>query len=83
MLAASQRPAAAGQPVKLKDAAGNTLWSKRFGGTGSDGGHSVGVDSAGKVLVTGRFQGTIDFGGGALTSADIQAFDTFLAKFAP
>ena len=65
--------------VAKYDAAGNHLWSKRFGGTNYDYGYSVAVDSAGKVLVTGYFSGTADFGGGGLTSAG--QFDIFVAKY--
>jgi hypothetical protein len=60
------------------DAAGNHLWSKRFGAWGYDYGYSVSADSTGNVFVTGRFQGTVDFGGGGLTAL---AGDMFLAKF--
>ena len=55
------------------------LWSKRLGSTGEDTGHAVAVDSNGNVVVTGFFQGTVDFGGGGLTSAG--DLDSFVAKF--
>jgi hypothetical protein len=59
---------------------GAHLWSERFG----DGGHqyadAVAVDASGNVIVTGSFYGTVDFGGGALTSAGGE--DIFIAKFA-
>jgi len=58
---------------------GSHLWSKRFGSTGEDSGHGVAVDSSGNVVVTGFFQGTVDFGGGGLTSAG--ELDIFVAKF--
>jgi hypothetical protein len=57
---------------------GSHLWSKRFGSTGGDVGNFVTVDSGGNVLVTGYFQGAVDFGGGALTSAGKN--DIFLTK---
>jgi chitodextrinase len=59
--------------------AGVYAWSKRFGGTGTDRGYGVAVDSTGNVLVTGYFSGTVDFGGGPLTSAGNA--DIFVAKF--
>jgi hypothetical protein len=62
-------------------AAGTHLWSKRFGGTGSDIGYAVALDSGGNVLLTGKFQGTADFGGGALTSAGDD--DIVVAKYDP
>jgi hypothetical protein len=56
------------------------LWSKSFGGINSDLGYSVSVDSSGNVYITGYFgSSTIDFGGGALTSAGGE--DIFLAMF--
>ncbi len=55
--------------VKLASATGAVLWAKRFGGTGDDIGFAVAVDAAKNIYVTGRFQGTVDFGGGPLTVA--------------
>ena len=39
------------------------------------------VDGSGNVLVTGTFEGTVDFGGGPLTSTGVS--DIFLAKYDP
>jgi hypothetical protein len=58
---------------------GTHLWSRRFGGTSFDQGLGVAVDGSGNVLVTGVFEGTVDFGGGPLTSAGI--IDIFVAKY--
>lgn len=58
---------------------GEHLWSKRFG-DGSNQfryGHALAVDAAGEIVVAGEFQGTIDFGGGALIAKNT---DTFLAR---
>jgi hypothetical protein len=55
------------------------LWSQRFGGTGDDSGRVVAVDGTGNVLVTGTFTGTVNFGGGDLTSAG--GYDIFVAKY--
>jgi uncharacterized protein (AIM24 family) len=60
-------------------ASGVHLWSKRFGSTSTDDGDGVAVDSNGNVIVTGTFKGTVDFGGGGLTSAG--GCDIFLAKY--
>lgn len=54
-------------------------WSAAFGNDSGQAGIDVAVDSTGNVLVTGYFEGTIDFGGGPLASAG-QA-DIFVAKF--
>lgn len=62
------------------DADGNHIWSKRFGDAGIQNGTSVAADDAGNVLVTGNFQGTVDLGGGPLTSVP-GSLDIFLVKF--
>ncbi|UCF06867.1 MAG: hypothetical protein JSV33_07555, partial [bacterium] len=61
------------------DADGNHLWSKRFGDTSQQQGHSVACDGSGNVVVTGHFVGSVDFGGRALMSAG--GADIFLARF--
>ncbi len=61
------------------DAEGNHQWSKRFGGPGDQIATSVAVDGENAALVAGVFSGSIDFGGGAITSKG--GFDVFLAKF--
>ncbi|APR81654.1 Hypothetical protein A7982_07003 [Minicystis rosea] len=63
------------------DASGSHSWSARFGDAAAEqAASSVAVDSAGNVLVAGVFSGTIDFGGGPLTSS---GKDVFLAKLSP
>ena len=59
-------------------AGGAHLWSQRFGGFSSETGLAVTADSAGNVVVGGHFSGTVDFGGGPLTSAG--GTDVFLIK---
>ncbi len=64
--------------------AGQILWSKLFGGSGSDVANAVAVDSADNIILTGThgFFGTgANFGGGALPTYGQQ--DVFLAKLAP
>jgi hypothetical protein len=58
---------------------GAHLWSKKFGSSGDDVGYGVAVDSAGDVILSGKFQNTVNFGGANLTSAG--GDDIFLAKF--
>ncbi len=79
--------AAAGAPgttdiflVKL-DAAGNHIWSEAFGDDGDQLGLGVATDAGGNVIVTGRFDDSLDFGGGALTS--VQGSDAFVAELDP
>src|SRR4028118_1299421 len=43
-------------------------WSERFGGGSYQDAQGVAVDSLDRVLVTGSFQGNVNFGGGALTA---------------
>jgi hypothetical protein len=65
--------------VAKLDGAGNHLWSRRFGDSLNQVGADVKVDASGDIYVTGWFEGTVDFGGGALTSAG--GYDVFIAKF--
>lgn len=62
---------------------GSHLWSQRFGGAKGASANGVATDSSGNVVVTGEFEGTIDFGGGTLTShgSAFGAGDVFVAKF--
>jgi hypothetical protein len=53
--------------AKLTAAGGHT-WSKSFGDSFDDNAIDVAVDAQGDVVVVGEFVGTIDFGGGPLTS---------------
>lgn len=66
--------------VKL-DPTGAHVWSKCFGDSSSQSGPSIATDSDGNIVVTGTFLGTVDFGGGALSSAGIN--DAFVAKLDP
>jgi len=48
---------------------GNWQWAERAGGTDADVGEGVAVDSSGNTYLTGRFQGTADFGSNNLDSS--------------
>jgi hypothetical protein len=64
------------------DASGNYVWAKRMGGTSTDVGMSLALDSTGNVLLTGYFKGVANFnpaGTANLTSAG--GNDIFLAKY--
>ncbi|MCK6590533.1 MAG: SBBP repeat-containing protein, partial [Polyangiaceae bacterium] len=63
----------------MTDACGLFGWSLSFGDATEQDGHDIAADSAGNVYITGGFQGTIDLGGGPLTSAG--GMDLFIAKF--
>ncbi|HKW13024.1 MAG TPA: SBBP repeat-containing protein, partial [Candidatus Krumholzibacteria bacterium] len=62
------------------DANGAHLWSKRFGGPGSDVASGVAVDGSGNIFVTGSFHGAVNFGGGNVVSPGGNA-SMFLAKY--
>lgn len=72
-----------GAPVDCDDdkTDGPLQWAQKFGEAAGQYVHATAVDGAGNLLVAGSFAGTVDFGGGALTSAG--ANDAFVAKFDP
>src|SRR5262249_23092536 len=59
---------------------GEYIWSQRFGGASADVGQVVTTDRTGNMFVAGFFTGTVNFGGGSITSSGT---DIFLAKFSP
>ena len=65
------------------DRDGDHIWSQRFGGTGADVSRAVVVEGfpITDVIVTGSFEGTVNFGGSDLTSAG--GSDVFTARFSP
>ncbi|HEX9148549.1 MAG TPA: hypothetical protein VF958_05230, partial [Thermoanaerobaculia bacterium] len=58
---------------------GAPVWSRRFGGTGTDRALGIGADGSNNLVLTGYFCATVDFGGGPLTSAGLA--DAFLVKY--
>jgi hypothetical protein len=65
------------------DAAGDHVWSRRFGGpSASVEVKAAGVDGAGNLIVAGLFTGTIDFGGASLTATWFTT-NMFVVKFHP
>jgi hypothetical protein len=61
--------------------AGSHQWSASFGDfRDTDVGRGVTVDKWGNILATGRFAGTVDFGGGPLTSPGSNT-NVYVAKF--
>ncbi len=65
--------------VAKLDGDGGHLWSKRFGSAGDQRVEGAGIAGDGRVLIGGSFDGTIDFGGGVLTSG--AGKDAFIAVF--
>ncbi|MDD3633051.1 MAG: SBBP repeat-containing protein [Candidatus Cloacimonetes bacterium] len=64
--------------VAKLDSSGNWLWAKKAGGTYSDEGWGIAIDSSGNSYVTGYFEGTASFGTTTLTSSE--DIDIFIAK---
>ena len=60
------------------DATGRHVFSRREGDGSNQTGLAVAVDGAGNMLLTGRFDGAVDFGGGPLAS--VGSLDIFLVK---
>ena len=69
--------------VKFGGADGRHIWSHSFGGSGpnwdSARAYSVAASKSGDLVITGYFNGTLDFGGGPLISKSNN--DIFVAKF--
>jgi Beta-propeller repeat len=63
------------------DSTGAFLWAKAFGNNLAQNGFDIAFAPNGDVVFTGSFTGTINFGGGALTSAG--ATDLFVARLDP
>jgi hypothetical protein len=64
--------------VTKLDPSGKHIWSKRFGGIGDQKAGHIAVDASGAILVTGTFDGTVDFGSGPLNS--MGNGDVFIVK---
>jgi hypothetical protein len=62
------------------DAAGDHLWSQRYGGSGTDFGWSVTVGADGDLLLSGSYEQVLDLGDVTLTT---EARGAFLAKLDP
>ena len=69
--------------AEFAGADGDHVWSEGFGGSGYEGGLSIAFDERdGSLVTTGYFQGSLDFGGGLLSSAS-GSVDVCLVKLAP
>lgn len=68
--------------VQKIDSSGNLLWVKTFGGSLSDSGESIYVDSFNNVYVTGYFQDIVDFdsGVGTMNESSNGQLDAFIQK---
>lgn len=68
--------------VAAFDPQGTPIWSKRFGDSATQRVNSIAVDGTGNPIIAGTFAGSINFGGGILTSPS-SIFDGFIVKLAP
>lgn len=64
------------------DSAGNVLWARNLGGTGTDYGKGISTDQTGNVYVTGQFTGSgdFDFGTGSVLLTSNGYYDIFICK---
>ena len=64
------------------DVSGNFMWARRMGGTLLDEGVAIATDASGNVIITGFFQGTVDFdpSGGTLNLVSAGGRDIFIQK---
>lgn len=62
--------------------AGNFIWAEKIGGSGTDVGNSIAVDSNGNLYVTGYFMNTVDFdpGSGTNNITSNGNYDIFILK---
>lgn len=68
--------------IQKIDANGNFLWVKQIGGTSAEQLNSIHIDSNGGLLLTGRFDGTVDFdpGVGTSTMTAVGGVNPFILK---
>ena len=64
----------------IYSASGQYLWARTSGDVGSQVAYGVAIDSYSNIVVTGQFSGTVDFGGGPMTSDGSLSPDIFLVK---
>lgn len=65
--------------ISKYNAAGTIQWAVNAGGSGSDVGFGIDVNSVGEIFITGSFNGLATFGSSSLTSNNATS-DVFVAK---
>lgn len=63
------------------DANGGFVWAKRYGDGANQFGADLAIDASNNVIVAGGFEGSVNFGGGALSAQG--PIDAFVAKVTP
>jgi subtilisin-like proprotein convertase family protein len=69
--------------VSKLDSAGNFVWARRQGGSGTDAGENIALASDGSICITGTFQGTADFdpaASGTYNLTSVGNYDVFITK---
>lgn len=66
--------------VAKLDTNGNQIWAKTFHPSTSVNSKGIGITAGGDVALAGSFQGTLNFGGGTLTSSGSGTDDIYVAK---
>lgn len=68
--------------ISKLDSNGDFVWAKSMGGTFSDSGYGIAIDTSGNVYTTGSFGGTADFdpGTGVLDLVSSGGTDIFISK---
>jgi hypothetical protein len=70
--------------VMKYDSSGNFVWAKGIGSTGNDIGSDISLDGSGNLLITGTFEGTVDFDASSTGTTNLTSAggtDAFLAKY--
>jgi len=65
------------------DTAGNFVWAKQVGGTGTDLSNTISLDVSGNIYTTGYFRGTVDFdpGSGTFDLNSAGSDEVFISKY--
>jgi hypothetical protein len=65
------------------DPLGNLLWAKRIGGNADDSGYVIKLDSQGNILLSGQYEGTVDFdpGPGVFNLSSVGTGNLFASKY--
>lgn len=71
--------------IQKMDDAGNFLWAKSFGGSGSDGGRTITIDDGGYIYTAGSFSDVVDFdpAAGIANHTSAGGVDMFIQKLGP
>jgi hypothetical protein len=67
------------------DIAGDFIWAKKIGGSGNDKGRAIILDILGNIVISGTFQGNVDFDPGINSNSllSIGTTDIFIEKIDP